>query len=59
MISKWQCSKQIYSLLQPLSPKMKFSQIKNWKGSYRCNTYRFCVNPHLIHEDKLAEFSKG
>jgi len=29
------------------------------KALTACNTYRLCVNPHLIHEDKLAEFSKG
>jgi len=40
------------------SPKTKFNRVKNWKGSYH-NTYRLCINPYLIHEDKLAEFSKG
>lgn len=55
----WHCSKQIYSPLINDSPKTKLSRIKNWRGSYRRNTYRLCVNPHLIHEDKLAEFSKG
>lgn len=49
------------NLCSPLindSSKMKLSRVKNWKGSHR-NTYRLCINPHLIHEDKLAEFSKG
>lgn len=57
-ISKWHYSKQICSPLINDSPKTRFSRIKNWEGSYR-NTYRPCVNSHLIREDKLAEFSKS
>lgn len=37
---------------------MRLGCDKDWKESHR-NTYRPRVNPHLIYEDKLAEFPKG